>query len=126
MKDITPMAQETGRPSDAPPAPDALSWRGDAPATAGRGEARSNFIGGSPAGVAARLVFVSLIVGALLMWLDIRPLDILRGLRRMIDGILHLGVDAIEMIFQYILAGAAIVVPIWLVIRLLNYRGAGR
>ena len=57
------------------------------------------------------------------MWLDIRPVDILRGIRRMIDGVLHLGVDAIEVIFQYVLAGAAIVVPIWLIMRLMNYGG---
>ena len=83
----------------------------------------NRFLGGSPASVFVRLVLVSLIVGALLMWLDIRPYDIIRGFKRMIDGILHLGFDAVEMIFQYILAGAAIVVPVWLVLRLLNFGG---
>lgn len=83
----------------------------------------NRFLGGSPASVFVRLVLVSLIVGALLMWLDIRPYDIIRGFKRMIDAILHLGFDAVEMIFQYILAGAAIVVPVWLVLRLLNFGG---
>ena len=32
-----------------------------------------NFLGGSPLYVAVRLFFVSLVVGALLMWLELRP-----------------------------------------------------
>ncbi len=39
-----------------------------------------NFLGGSPGAVFVKLLFVSLVVGALLMWLDIRPESILRGL----------------------------------------------
>lgn len=131
MKDITSMAQETGRQSGSAPqqGSETLSWSGEraTPPGAGRDESPlTNFIGGSPTGVFVRLILISLIVGAFLMWLDIRPVDILRGIRRMIDGVLHLGVDAIEVIFQYVLAGAAIVVPIWLVMRLMNYGGGKR
>lgn len=131
MKDITPMAQETDRqPGAAPkPGPETLSWSGERGAgarAAGNDSPLTAFLGGSPTGVFVRLVIISLIVGAFLMWLDIRPADILRGVQRMIDGVLHLGVDAIEVIFQYILAGAAIVVPIWLIMRLMNYGGSRR
>ena len=83
----------------------------------------TRFLGGSPTAVVIRLVLVSLIVGAFLMWLDIRPGDILRGVERMINGIFHLGFDAVHLVAQYVLAGAAIVVPIWLVMRLMNYSG---
>jgi hypothetical protein len=84
--------------------------------------ALNRFLGGSPGGVFLRLLFVSLIVGAFLMWLDIRPLDIFRGLRELIDRIWGLGFDAIRVVADYILAGAAIVVPVWLVLRLMNMR----
>jgi len=82
------------------------------------------FLGGSPGGVFLRLIFVSLIVGAFLMWLDIRPEDIFRGIMQLVDRIWSLGFDAIREIAKYILAGAAIVVPVWLVLRLMNMRNA--
>jgi hypothetical protein len=86
--------------------------------------ALNRFLGGSPGGVFLRLLFVSLIVGAFLMWLDIRPWDIFRGLKQLVDRIWDLGFDAIREIADYIVAGAAIVVPVWLVLRLMNMRGA--
>ncbi|HET6379125.1 MAG TPA: DUF6460 domain-containing protein [Methylocella sp.] len=82
------------------------------------------FLGGAPGPVFLRLLFVSLIVGAFLMWLDIRPLDIFHAITSLIDRIWALGFDAIREIFDYIFAGAAIVVPVWLVLRLLNMRSA--
>lgn len=82
------------------------------------------FLGGSPGPVFLRLLFVSLIVGAFLMWLDIRPIDIFHAITSLIDRIWALGFDAIREILDYILAGAAIVIPVWLVLRLLNMRSA--
>ena len=84
--------------------------------------ALARFLGGSPGGVFLRLVFVSLIVGAFLMWLDIRPEDIFRGIIQLVNRIWGLGFDAIREIGNYILAGAAIVIPVWLVLRLMNMR----
>ncbi len=83
-----------------------------------------NFLGGSPGAVFIRLLVVSLIVGALLMWLDIRPFDIFRAIERLVNRLWALGFDAVREIAAYILAGAAIVVPVWLVLRLMNLRGA--
>lgn len=84
--------------------------------------ALNRFLGGSPGGVFLRLLFVSLIVGAFLMWLDIMPLDIFRGITDLVNRIWGLGFDAIRVVADYILAGAAIVVPVWLVLRLMNMR----
>ena len=86
--------------------------------------ALNRFLGGSPGGVFLRLLFVSLIAGAFLMWLDIRPVDIFRGITDLVNRIWGLGFDAIREIANYILAGAAIVVPVWLVLRLMNVRNA--
>lgn len=115
--------------SSAPKAPPQWAAPGRAPTPAHtvlpRDEtAIHRFLGGSPGGVFLRLVFVSLIVGAFLMWLDIRPMDIFRGIQEIIDRIWGLGFDAIRVVAQYILAGAAIVVPVWLVLRLMNMRNA--
>lgn len=83
-----------------------------------------HFLGGPPGSVFLRLLFVSLIVGAFLMWLDIRPWDVFRGLKELVDRIWGLGFDAIREIADYVLAGAALVVPVWLVLRLMNMRNA--
>lgn len=80
------------------------------------------FLGGSPASVAVRLVFLSLIVGFFLIWLDIRPIDVLVSLRHMVERFWAAGFDAIREILEYVAAGAAIVVPLWLALRLLNMR----
>lgn len=82
----------------------------------------ARFLGGAPGAVFLRLLFVSLIVGAFLMWLDIRPSDIFRGIVQFINRIWSLGFDALREAADYVLAGAAIVIPVWLVLRLLNMR----
>lgn len=81
------------------------------------------FLGGSPAAVVLRLLFVSAVVGAVLMWLRIRPIDIILNIEDLFHRLWGLGFDAVREIADYILAGAIIVVPVWLVIRLLNFRG---
>lgn len=85
--------------------------------------ALENFLGGSPLAVAIRLFFVSLVVGALLMWLELRPIDILRGVQSFIDRIYQLGFGAVKELASYVLAGAVFVVPAWLVLRLMSVGG---
>ena len=80
------------------------------------------FLGGSPLAVLVKLILVSLIVGALLMWLNIRPADVFRMLSNLADRLWSLGFDAIREFGTYIVAGAAIVLPVWLILRILSYR----
>ena len=82
-----------------------------------------DFLGGSPLQVLVKLLFVSLVVGALLMWLEIEPMDLVYGARRLFDRISSLGFGAVHTVLGYVITGAIIVVPIWLVLRLLS---AGR
>ena len=82
-----------------------------------------NFLGGSPLHVAVRLFFVSLVVGALLMWLELRPIDILRGVQAFFDRIYQLGFGAVRELASYVLAGAVFVVPAWLILRLMSVGG---
>jgi hypothetical protein len=80
------------------------------------------FLGGSPTAVAVRLLFLSLLVGFFLVWLDIRPIDILLGLQHMVERLWAAGFDAVREVAEYVLAGAVIVVPLWVAVRLLNMR----
>lgn len=79
-------------------------------------------LGGPPIAVFMRLLFVSLVVGALLMWLDIRPFEVFYALRRLVDRLWYLSWDSIRAVLDYVIAGALLVVPCWLVLRLLSYR----
>ena len=80
----------------------------------------SRFLGGAPLAVFFRLLLISLIVGAVLMWLDIRPAEIIYGVQRLIQRLWDLGFGAIHVVIEYVVAGAVIVVPIWFILRLLN------
>ena len=65
----------------------------------------------------------SLVVGALLMWLELRPMDILRGVQAFFDRIYALGFGAVKELASYVLAGAVFVVPAWFVLRIMNMGG---
>ena len=80
----------------------------------------TRFLGGPPLAVFVRLLLISLIVGAVLMWLDIRPAEIIYGVQRLIQRLWDLGFGAIHVVVEYVIAGAVIVVPIWIVLRLMN------
>jgi len=102
-------------------------WTSSAQSTARNGEPvletpLQRFLGGTPVAVFTRLLFISLIVGALLMWLNIHPLDIVNAVQRLILRLWNMGFDAIREIAEYVLAGAVVVVPVWLAARLLRQR----
>ena len=83
----------------------------------------ARFLGGPPLSVLARLVMLSLIVGALLMWLEIHPMEVIDSVERLFFRLWNLGFGAVRVVLEYVIAGAVVVVPIWLALRLLN---AGR
>ncbi len=81
------------------------------------------FFGGSPLTVAVRLVVVSLLVGLVMTWLQIDPIDIFLDLQRGFVRIWGTGFVALHQMGNTILAGAAVVLPVWFILRLLSYRG---
>ena len=85
--------------------------------------ALTRFFGGAPLAVMLRLLLVSLLVGAMLVWLDISPTDIIYGLQRFVLRLWNMGFGAIRDVAQYIIAGAIIVIPVWLVMRLMAMKG---
>ncbi len=80
----------------------------------------SRILGGSPGSVLLKLVFMSLLVGAFLALFGLTPPDIIRGIKNLIDGILDLGFGAVREVLRWLVYGAVIVVPVWLVMRLLG------
>jgi hypothetical protein len=84
--------------------------------------ALERFLGGSPASVAVKLIVVSFVVGVLLVMFGVEPGDIIDSFERLIRRVIDDGLADFRQFGRTILTGAIIVVPIWLVIRLLESR----
>ena len=80
----------------------------------------SRFLGGSPVAVLVKLALVSLLVGWLLHWLDWSPADVWFWARDLAASLWF----SLGSLADYVLLGAAIVVPVFLVLRLFAHRGS--
>jgi hypothetical protein len=78
------------------------------------------FFGGPPAAVIVRLVLLSILVGVILAAIGLDPWNIVDSVRRLIIHFWNMGFDAVRWLWRYFLLGAVIVVPIWLVARLVK------
>jgi hypothetical protein len=78
----------------------------------------TRILGGSPLGVLARLVLLSIVVGFILHAAGLDPQDILRSIEELIRRVWNMGLEPLRWLWRYFLLGAAIVVPIWLLVRL--------
>ena len=83
----------------------------------------TRFLGGSPLTVIIRLVAVSLVVGAFMAWIGIDAMDLFDDLQRGFVRLYGTGFAALHDIGRTLVAGAAVVLPVWFVLRLLSYRG---
>ena len=83
-------------------------------------ESVNRFFGGSPLSVIIRLVLLSVLVGVILSVLGVDPWNIWRSIDQLIRSIWNMGFDAIEWVWRYFLLGAIIVIPIWLIVRLVR------
>lgn len=87
-----------------------------------RCSALERFMGGSPAGVVIRLVLMSLVVGFLMTVFGIRPQDLLDNLTQLVNATLRDGFGVFRDLWAYVITGAVLVVPIWLLMRLARTR----
>ena len=78
------------------------------------------FLGGSPLSVALRLALISIVVGVVMSALGISPQNLIYRLRGFVQKIYDLGFGSIEWVLQYLMLGAVIVIPIWLIARLFS------
>jgi hypothetical protein len=78
----------------------------------------SRFLGGPPLAVLGKLILLSILVGFVLKQLHLDPWNIIESIQDIVRWIWNLGFDAIRYVWRYFLLGAAIVIPIWLIMRL--------
>jgi len=78
------------------------------------------FLGGPPLTVIGRLVLLSILVGVILAAIGLDPWNIVDSIRRLIQDVWNMSFDAVRWLWQYFLLGAVIVLPIWLLVRLVK------
>jgi hypothetical protein len=85
-----------------------------------RDDGLSRFLGGSPLAVLFRLILLSILAGVVLAAIGFDPWNILTSIRLLLQRLWDLGFDTVNWLWRYFLLGAVIVIPIWLISRMLN------
>ena len=84
------------------------------------GEMINRILGGSPLAVLGRLILLSILVGVLLSAFGLDPLNILESFQSLVRNVWNMGFDAVRWLWGYFLLGALLVVPIWVIVRIVN------
>ncbi|MEA2937998.1 MAG: hypothetical protein QOC56_1502 [Alphaproteobacteria bacterium] len=80
----------------------------------------TRFFGGSPLAVIFRLALLSILVGVILEVMGLDPWNLIESVRTLFLRIWNMGFDAIRWLWRYLALGAAVVVPIWFIVRLMR------
>lgn len=75
------------------------------------------FLGGSPAAVFIKLLFLSVLVGAVMATLGVTPGRLFWHAYDTVRSLIELGLDTFQDFGHWIVAGAVVVVPLWLLSR---------
>lgn len=82
-----------------------------------------NFLGGHPLAVFVRLALISILAGIVLSIFGITPRNFFATIDELARRIWDMGFDAVEWVLSYMLLGAMLVVPVWIIVRLMRLRG---
>lgn len=82
----------------------------------------NRFLGDSPLRVLVKLLVVSIIVGFVMAVFGWTPYGILDTVKDFILDIWHSGFAALGRVGDYLLLGAAVVIPVFIILRILSYR----
>lgn len=80
------------------------------------------FLGDSIGRTIIKLLVISFVVGVVMAAMDWSPFDIFYGIRDFIARIWHQGFAALGRFGEYLALGAAVVIPLFIILRILNYR----
>lgn len=81
--------------------------------------------GPAPAAQIIKIALLSLLVGVVLAAFGMTPWGFFHFLRDLFHDLFGHGIEALHRIAGYIVSGAMIVVPVWLILKFLSARKAG-
>ena len=82
----------------------------------------NRFLGGSPFNVLIKLIVVSIFVGFIMKFFGWYPLDLLYAVQDFLIDLWHKGFAALGQFGDYLMLGGAVVVPVFILLRLLSYK----
>lgn len=82
----------------------------------------NRFLGDTPGRTVLKLIVVSLIVGFLMTVFGVYPIDIIESVRHFFVELWHRGFAALGQFGDYLLLGATVVIPVFIVLRILSMR----
>lgn len=85
-------------------------------------ERLNRFLGDTPVRVILKLLVLSLVAGVIMSALHWTPYDVFYAFRDFVLHIWNMGFKAIHRFADYIVLGAVVIVPLFLILRILSYR----
>lgn len=80
----------------------------------------TGILGDTPGRLLIRLLLLSLFVGFLMAVFGISPQSLIRSVQNTFAGIFDNGFEFVRQLGGYVLTGAVVVVPLWIVMRVLS------
>lgn len=82
----------------------------------------NRFLGDTPGRVVVKLLLISIVVGVVMSTFNWTPYDILWNIRDFFLRLWNMGFSALARFGDYLILGAAVVVPAFILLRILSYR----
>lgn len=82
----------------------------------------TQFLGDTPGRTAVKLVVISLVVGIIMSATGFTPIDVWYAFTDFLERLWELGFAAFGRFGEYLVYGAMVVVPIFLIMRFLKFR----
>ncbi len=82
----------------------------------------NRFLGDTPMRVAIKLIVISFLVGIVMATFGWSPWDVFYRIEDFFVGLWNMGFDAIYRFWGYLVLGAAVVIPVFIVLRVVSYR----
>lgn len=83
----------------------------------------TRFLGDTPSRTLIKLAVISFVVGIIMSAFNFTPIEVWYAFQNFLERIYNLGFEAFGRIGKYFVYGAMIVVPIFVIMRLLKFRG---
>lgn len=82
----------------------------------------TQFLGDTPSRTLIKLAVISFVVGIIMSALNFTPIEVWYSIRDFFERIYDLGFEAFGRIGKYFVYGAMVVIPIFILMRVLKFR----